>query len=106
MSSFLRCSNLSLANFRKISPSTTCLYSAGSTEPLSLSHDCHNISSIAFSFSIFLAIYNFYPLNSVLKIHLLLLILFERWQKNSSFGFSFRHVGWEKPNVLFVRWLP
>src|SRR5690606_12969882 len=38
--------NLSLANFKKIKLSTTCLYSEGSTEPLNLLAESHRISSV------------------------------------------------------------
>src|SRR5690554_4741609 len=70
MSSARRVSNLSLANFKNISPSTTCLYSADSTEPLSLLADSHRVSSIDFCFlgDGFLAILNsnyFYFLKTI-----------------------------------------
>ena len=48
--SFSRCSsNLSLANLRKISESTTCLYSAGSTLPRNLFADSQRDASTDFS---------------------------------------------------------
>ena len=43
-SSALRSSNLSLANFKKISPSTTCLYSEDSTVPLNLLAESQSVS--------------------------------------------------------------
>lgn len=56
--SFSRCSsNLSLANFRNISPRTTCLYSADSTLPLSLLADSQRVSSMLFCLLLFLPLY-------------------------------------------------
>ena len=49
MISCLRSSNLSLANFKKMRPRTTCLYSEDSTEPRSLLADSQSVSSILFS---------------------------------------------------------
>ena len=49
-----RSSNLLRANFRNISPRTTCLYPAGSTLPLNLLADSHRVSSIPFCVTLFL----------------------------------------------------
>lgn len=66
--SFSRCSsNLSLANLRKISESTTCLYSAGSTLPRNLFADSQREASTDFSIFFFLLFVEFF---AMLKIYI------------------------------------
>src|SRR5688500_808415 len=54
INSALRSSYLSLANFRKMSARTTCLYSEGSTEPRSLLAESQRVSSRDLLFFFFL----------------------------------------------------
>lgn len=56
INSFLRSSNLLLANFKKINPNTTCLYSEGSTEPRSMFAESQRVSSMIICFVLSLEI--------------------------------------------------
>ena len=56
--------HLSLANFKKISPNTTCLYSEDSTVPLNLLAESHKASSIDFSFLVVLDIVKIFRLEN------------------------------------------